>query len=320
MRPAPTFVTLTSGVRLHYRIQGEKGKPWLVLLNGLLSDTTMWAGVLPRLTSDFRVLTFDSRGQGRSDAPVEGPYSTALLAQEAWEMFQILDLQQPWLIGLSNPAQPNGVRFNQGPQGSGVVIGGWTRADPAKYVIDQGGFQSFLVDADNERDVASVATAIDHLGVNTATGLAQLNKQKDNADVVGLILGALGLVALGIAALGVMNTMVMSVLERTREIGVMRAVGARRSTIRRLFTFEAAALGFFGGLFGVVIGSVFVLVAKPVISNAVKSGPLKGADFTVPLWLVVVVIGGTTLIGLASGFLPARRAARLDPVEALRYE
>jgi 3-oxoadipate enol-lactonase len=89
-------------VNLHYRIQGDPSKPWLVLLNGLLSDTTMWAGVLPGLTGSFRVLTFDSRGQGRSDAPVEGPYPTALLAAESWELMQILGIQKPWLVGLSN--------------------------------------------------------------------------------------------------------------------------------------------------------------------------------------------------------------------------
>jgi ABC-type antimicrobial peptide transport system permease subunit len=117
-----------------------------------------------------------------------------------------------------------------------------------------------------------------------------------------------------------MNTMVMSVLERTREIGVMRAVGARAVTNRRLFTFEAAMLGFFGGLIGVAIGYGFVLAAKPVIRNAVKSGDISGTNFSVPLWLIALVIGGTTLIGLLSGLLPSRRAAKLDPVEALRYE
>ena len=101
-RPAPTFATLASGIRLHYRIQGEPGKPWLVLLNGLLSDTTMWAGVLPHLAHEFRVLTFDSRGQGRSDAPEEGPYPTALLAAEAWELLQLLGINHSWLAGLSN--------------------------------------------------------------------------------------------------------------------------------------------------------------------------------------------------------------------------
>jgi 3-oxoadipate enol-lactonase len=102
VRPQPTFATLPSGLKLHYRVQGNPGAPWMVLLNGLLSDTTMWAGVLPGLSDRFRILTFDSRGQGKSDAPLEGPYPTALLASEAWELFRILNITQPWLIGLSN--------------------------------------------------------------------------------------------------------------------------------------------------------------------------------------------------------------------------
>ncbi|NTW86764.1 MAG: alpha/beta fold hydrolase [Holophagaceae bacterium] len=102
MRAQPTFATLASGLKLHYRVQGNPEGPWLVLLNGLLSDTTMWTGVLPGLVDRFRVLTFDSRGQGRSDAPLEGPYPTALLAADAWELFQVLGISQPWLVGLSN--------------------------------------------------------------------------------------------------------------------------------------------------------------------------------------------------------------------------
>ena len=102
MRAQPTFATLPSGLKLHYRVQGNPQGPWLVLLNGLLSDTTMWAGVLPGLTGRYRILTFDSRGQGKSDAPAEGPYPTALMAAEAWELFGILGVERPWLLGLSN--------------------------------------------------------------------------------------------------------------------------------------------------------------------------------------------------------------------------
>ena len=96
------LATLPSGVRLHHRIQGNPAGPWLVLLNGLLSDATMWAGVLPALTERFRVLTFDSRGQGRSEAPLKGPYGTATLAGDAWDLLQVLGITQPWLVGLSN--------------------------------------------------------------------------------------------------------------------------------------------------------------------------------------------------------------------------
>jgi 3-oxoadipate enol-lactonase len=102
MRPVPTLATLHSGLKLHYRVQGNPEGPWVVLLNGLLSDTTMWAGVLPGLADRYRILTFDSRGQGKSDAPLEGPYPTVLLAQEAWELFGILSVERPWLLGLSN--------------------------------------------------------------------------------------------------------------------------------------------------------------------------------------------------------------------------
>ncbi len=101
-RPEPTFATLPSGLKLHYRIQGHPGGPWIVLLNGLLSDTTMWAGVLPGLSQRFRVLTFDSRGQGKSDAPEAGPYPTAQLAGDTWELLRALGVERPWLVGLSN--------------------------------------------------------------------------------------------------------------------------------------------------------------------------------------------------------------------------
>ena len=102
MRPQPTFATLASGLKLHYRVQGKPAGPWLVLLNGLLSDTTMWAGVLPSLADGYRILTFDSRGQGKSEAPLAGPYLTAQLASDARELFQILGIERPWLLGLSN--------------------------------------------------------------------------------------------------------------------------------------------------------------------------------------------------------------------------
>ena len=222
----------------------------------------------------------------------------------------------------SSPCQPSnnsGGSFGP-PPGRGTVIGGWTHPNAANYITTMGGYDSFIVEASDVSTVATVASSINRLGVSTATGLKALEDQKAQANVIGLVLGALGFVALFIAALGVMNTMIMSVLQRTREIGVMRALGARRRTIRRIFTIEATAIGFFGGLIGVTFGSIFVLVAKPIITNMVKAGSLTGASFTVPPWLMLMVIAGTSAIGFLSGFFPARRAANLDPVEALRYE
>jgi ABC-type antimicrobial peptide transport system permease subunit len=221
------------------------------------------------------------------------------------------------------PCQPgngNGGGGNQMPAGPGIVDGGWIRPTASAFITNAGGFDSFMAKADDITNVAEVASAISRFGVGTTTGLKALNDQKAQANIIGLVLGALGMIALLIASLGVMNTMIMSVLQRTREIGVMRALGARRRTIRRIFTIEATAIGFFGGLIGVTFGSIFVLVAKPIITKMAKSGSLTGATFTVPPWLMLTVIAGTSAIGFLSGYFPARRAANLDPVEALRYE
>ncbi|MCE1229899.1 MAG: alpha/beta hydrolase, partial [Firmicutes bacterium] len=95
-------MTLPSGLKLHYRRQGNVDGPWVVLLNGLLSDTTMWAGCLPGLVSRFHVLTFDCRGQGHSDAPGDEAYTVAQMAEDTWQMLEVLGIRNPWLVGLSN--------------------------------------------------------------------------------------------------------------------------------------------------------------------------------------------------------------------------
>lgn len=254
---------------------------------------------------------------------------------------QTIYMPLSWAIGIGNQSQPNNVIYSSngngqpgsGPNGNGQpgsgpngssppgpsrVEGGWSKPSVTAFLKNNGGYQSLVVEVDNSANISSVASRIRQSGFGAATGQSQLNSQTNVANIIGLVLGALGLVALAIAALGVMNTMVMSVLERTREIGVMRALGARRSTIRRLFTFEALVLGFFGGFFGVVIGYIILLVAKPFIANKFPGGVTP--TITVPIWLMLLVIALTTFIGFLSGLIPSRRAARLDPIEALRYE
>ena len=236
------------------------------------------------------------------------------------------------LIGIFNEAQPARGQYAQRPNcnnpggpcpppgGNSVVTGGWIHPSASSFIDQAGGYGSLMVEADAMANVATVAAAIDRMKVSASTGLAALNKEKTAANQIGLGLGALGFIALFIAALGVINTMVMSVLQRTREIGVMRALGARRKTIRRLFTIEATTLGFFGGLFGVTFGYVFLLIATPIIKSQMGSGIPAGTNLSIPPYLILAVIAGTSAIGFLSGYLPARRAAKLDPVEALRYE
>jgi len=269
-----------------------------------------------------------SQGQNCRGGPTSGLPSLNLPARVVGVVAkgynsQTVYVPLAWAIGISNQSQPNNVIYqssgnNQGGSGPGQVLGGWKTPPLSTFLINSNGYQSLTVKVDNSAYLSSTASRIRKLGFGAVTGQSQLTQQTNAANIIGLVLGALGLIALAIAALGVMNTMIMSVLERTREIGVMRALGARRSTIRRLFTFEALVLGFLGGFFGVAIGSVILLLGKPLIAKQFPNGTTP--SLTVPLWLVAVVIALTTFIGFLSGLLPSRRAARLDPIEALRYE
>ncbi len=126
-----------------------------------------------------------------------------------------------------------------------------------------------------------------------------------------LVTIALASVSLGIGGIGIANVMVISVTERTREIGVRLAIGARRADVRRQFLIEAAILSGVGGVIGVAIATAIGLAAA-LISPAFPAAP--------PLWSVSAGLASALAVGIVAGYLPARRAAGLDPVEALRYE
>jgi len=184
------------------------------------------------------------------------------------------------------------------------------------------GYSSFVVKVDESSNAAAVAKTIRNTyKVGAADAETDIKQQLSIFNILGLVLGGIGGIALVVAAVGVVNTMVMSILERTREIGVMRAVGARRGTVSALFTFEAALLGFFGGVIGLLIGYAAVLIANPIINKQLSGNNITGSNIiTLPIWLILGVVGLTTFIGILAGLYPARRAAHLDPVEALHYE
>ncbi len=136
-----------------------------------------------------------------------------------------------------------------------------------------------------------------------------------------MALGLVGLIALVTASLGITNTMVMSVLERRREIGVLKALGADDSDIRRIFLFEAGAIGTAGAILGILFGWGIARLASFIVQKVMEKQGLDPLDlFALPWWLIGISLAMGITVSVIAGYYPARRAARLDPVEALRGE
>jgi putative ABC transport system permease protein len=144
--------------------------------------------------------------------------------------------------------------------------------------------------------------------------------------VIQIIFGGVGAVSLLVAAIGIANTMTMAILERTREIGLMKAVGATNRNVLTIFLGEAAGIGFIGGIGGLVLGwcvgqVINVLGLVYLAGQAGQPGtPLSSISVSTPAWLLVFSLIFATLIGLLSGVYPALRAATMIPVNALKYE
>jgi putative ABC transport system permease protein len=175
---------------------------------------------------------------------------------------------------------------------------------------------SMVVYPDAGQDVEALATRIkaEVPGVSTMTG-KDFDKQIGGAtSILNSILVGIALISLLVGGLSVVNTMAMSIAERTREIGIKRAIGGSRTRIVRELVIEAALIGFIGGAIGLILGAIVVTV----VNEAGRSSGTILFDLTTGT--AITAIAFSTILGALAGFVPALHAARLDPVTALRYE
>lgn len=199
----------------------------------------------------------------------------------------------------------------------------WAMGRRINYNKD--GYGQAVVIVEQVENAIDISKQITDLGFQAYTPQAYLQGINNFYMILQVIFGGVGAIALLVAAIGIANTMTMAILERTREIGLMKAIGATNRDVLAIFLGEASGIGFVGGLGGVIIGWLagqgINVVAVVYLANQAQQGgmPPSVAVYT-PLWLPAFALAFATLIGLVSGLYPALRAATMVPVLALKYE
>jgi putative ABC transport system permease protein len=182
-------------------------------------------------------------------------------------------------------------------------------------------YAALTIRAKSPKDVVQIEDAIKKLGFNAFSLLDASKTLRQVFTVFDMFLGLFASLALTVASLGIVNTLVMAILERRREIGVLKALGATDSDVRSLFFAEAGVMGLTGGVLGVAFGWLIGQALTWGTTVYLRRQDLPGVKISyVPWWLALFAIAVAVALSLAAGLYPAGRAARLNPVEALRYE
>jgi putative ABC transport system permease protein len=186
---------------------------------------------------------------------------------------------------------------------------------------DKRPYNALTVKVKRSQSTQDVEDRIKALGYSAFSINDALQGAKRAFILLDIVLSLIGSIALAVSSLGIVNTMVMSILERTREIGVMKAIGGSDADIRSIFLVEASAIGVLGGVTGVILGWI---VGRAINFGAniyiQNQGGTPGNLFSLPLWLIAGAIAFSWVVSLLAGSYPASRAARLDPIQALRHD
>ncbi len=189
------------------------------------------------------------------------------------------------------------------------------KGKPYNYFI----YNSAQVYVDDVDNVTKVQKELADMGFQVQSQIDWLESSKQQSDMVQAVLGGIGAVSLFVAAIGIANTMMMSIYERTKEIGVMKVLGCDMGNIRNMFLIESGFIGFMGGVLGIGLSyGVSLLINKFVGAQALTG--MAGDLSRVPPWLSLAAVAFAIFVGMAAGFMPAMRAMKLSPLAAIRNE
>lgn len=211
-----------------------------------------------------------------------------------------------------------------------LKIVGITKDESTKYAympiniinkFDGKVFNSVKLKSGKRDDMANIRKTVESMGYPTTSVKDTVDQINSIFVVIQWVLGGFGMVALMVAAIGIFNTLTIALLERTHEIGIMKAIGGRNSDVALVFTAEASMIGFFGGTIGLSTGWILGILINLLVNFVATSvGGTANALFYTPLWFGSFVVAFAFIISTIAGIMPALRAAKLDPLEALRYE
>jgi putative ABC transport system permease protein len=214
------------------------------------------------------------------------------------------------------------------PQNKFKIIGVTAGDSNAVYIntkalnmIQVAKFNHIKIKCQNNKIMPSIQKSITDKGYLVSSLSSTVDQANKVFRIVKIILMLFGFIALVVSAIGMFNTMTITLLERTEEIGIMKSIGASDGMISLIFVMEATIMGFLGGVVGVIIGFLegwlFNFIVNSIASHL---GGEKVSLFYSPLWFVLSILIFSLVVGFLTGVIPARRASRIDPLDALRYK
>lgn len=200
--------------------------------------------------------------------------------------------------------------------------------DRKKAMAELNTYNYILINVDNIKNVTQVQEDIEALGYVTYSEMQYLEPLKQTSDMLQMVLGAIGALAMLVSAINIANTMIMSIYERTREIGIMKVLGCLVKDIKKLFLFEAAMIGLLGGIVGILLSYLASFAINkyggPLFQSLMQSSgvyDVGDAKFSViPFWLPFLAAGFAMIIGILAGYFPARRATKISAIEAMKTD